>query len=188
MNNSNISRKVIKQKDSPAVKRKGSQELLEIAKREKVVTSDTDKNRENRINVYPNNHVGPGHVEVKLKKVVDMKARGNGAAELKFLNKDQANSFIQKMNHEKGYLSAFIPSYGTKKKGLIRDIPLDVTMDEIIHNSDSAAKIINTVRLNKKSFDQTTRTVSWSPNETLLVTFEGGTLPNHIKLFGILNI
>ncbi|XP_029053727.1 uncharacterized protein LOC114881190 [Osmia bicornis bicornis] len=194
-----------------SLKRKVLQELLEISKKEKVTNAE-NATPERQTNLYPNSHVGPAYVDVKLKGqtlkksrvqnlnhivkavnlmnagVSEIKPRSIGTAELKFPSKESANTFVQSMKAEKSDLEAFIPYYRTEKRGLVKEIPSNASMEEIVHKSESPAKIVNAIRLNRKTYDQENKKASWLPSETVLITFEGNTLPNHIKIYGILNI
>lgn len=73
-----------------------------------------------------------------------------------------------------------------EKTGLIKGVPTDVDMTEILNESISPCKIIKATRLNRKTI--TLEGMELVPSETVLVTIEGKTLPEHFKIFGLYNI
>lgn len=74
----------------------------------------------------------------------------------------------------------------TGKNG-IRGIPIDVDIPfEIINESVSPCKITKAMRLNKETI--TVEGIEWILSETVLVIFEGSTLPEYFKIFRLYNI
>ena len=79
------------------------------------------------------------------------------------------------------------PGIILKKIGLIRAIPTDVDVSEIINDSISPCKILKANRLNRRARAEDHNLADWIPSETILLTFEGTTLPEHIKIFDLYN-
>ena len=166
-------------------------------------TSPEDLNTSNVTLMYPPFHIGTAVVEVKIKNelkkktknqnlmfiaktisslkagATNMSPRSFGCAEITFPNKDYANAFVSSEEVGKRGLQAFIPRHRLEKTGLIN-------VTEIINESISPCKITKATRLNRKAI--TLEGIEWVPSETVLVTFEGNTLPEYFKIFGLYNI
>lgn len=173
-------------------------------------TSPEDLNTSNVTLMYPPSHTGTAVVEVKIKNelkkktknqnlmfiaktisslkagATNMSPRSFGCAEITFPNKDYANAFVSSEEVGKRGLQAFIPRHRLEKTGLIKGVPTDVDVTEIINESISPCKITKATRLNRKAI--TLEGIEWVPSETVLVTFEGNTLPEYFKIFGLYNI
>ena len=81
-------------------------------------------------------------------------------------------------------IDAFIPRHCIEKIGLIKGIPTDVDIHEIINKSISPYKIL---KAHRKVRTEESNKVEWVPSETVLITFESTTLPDYIKVFGLYN-
>lgn len=188
------------------LKRKNSTDLEDIAIQECKKSTVPETIGKNDFSVYPDSHVRPAYVEVKVndarKKTksqnlmhiaktvyslkvgaTDMKPRTLGGAELKFCNKELANDFVRSIEVKEHGILAFIPRYRTEKIGLIKGIPTDVSLEEIIYELESPCRILKANRLNRK-----TNKAEWVSSETLMVAFEGNTLPDYIKIFGLCKV
>lgn len=103
-----------------------------------------------------------------------------------FKTYDAANTFLNnKTLLERGY-SLFIPSNLVSCKGIIRFIDRDITEEEIKGNASSYnVNIINVKRLNRRIFNNDTKTSTFVPTSTVLFTFSGKILPRFVDIYGL---
>lgn len=113
-----------------------------------------------------------------------VRADGRNKIAVTFSSPSLANAFISNETLSTNQLRAFIPSYKLYKNGIIRGVPVELNNDEILHNIEvpsSCGKVIKLRRLNRRV--STPEGSEWKPSTTVLLTFEGQTLPEHIYLF-----
>ena len=84
-----------------------------------------------------------------------------------------------------GILS-FIPRFRLEKKGILKGYSLDFDVEDLINQATSPCRILFAKRMNRRITDPATQEFKWIPSETVLVTFEGSTLPEYIQLYGLL--
>ena len=113
----------------------------------------------------------------------DMKPRSFGCATITLPNKDRANDLVDSGE------DAFISRDSIEKIGLIKDIPTKVNTSEIINESISPwihTKSPKTVRTEKILIKESRFPVKLGSILSILLTFESTTLPNYIKVFGLI--
>nr|XP_034192359.1 uncharacterized protein LOC117609791 [Osmia lignaria] len=84
-------------------------------------------------------------------------------------------------------LEAFVPRHSVERKGLLKGFSLEYPIEDLLDLAVTPCKIIQAKRMDRRQVDSTTKEVSWVPSETVLITFEGSTLPTKIQLYGLLN-
>ena len=89
----------------------------------------------------------------------------------------------------KDKLTAFIPNHLLVKQGIVKEISLDVSEDELIDPMVSEfsriygpIKILHAKRFNKKLFNPVTNKVELIPTTTVQVTVKGQFLPAEVKI------
>lgn len=107
-----------------------------------------------------------------------IKSAGRNRVVVEFNNASHANTFIDcPLLSEHGY-KATIPSFHITRMGIVKNIPIDWSMEEFLNNiecTNSGCKAIKARRLNRKSF--TDGKPEWIPTQTVVVTFLGQILP-----------
>jgi hypothetical protein len=103
---------------------------------------------------------------------------------INFRTPEDANSFITSYFVISNNLKAFVPKYRLSRQGLIRGIPNNVSMEEILEGIETPAnvgKVLSARRLNYK--DTSSGEIEWKPSSTLILTFEGSIVPDRVFLF-----
>lgn len=109
----------------------------------------------------------------------------NYQVEVVFKTKTDANNLLlDPFLHENG-LEALIPTFRLERKGLIRGIDVDISNEEITKFSRSKYQVIDAVRMNRRNPDSNSEE-KWIPSETVILTFEGQTLPFEICLHKVI--
>ncbi|KAK2575243.1 hypothetical protein KPH14_012758 [Odynerus spinipes] len=208
--------KLKRKKEASVMEVEGENEVLSENKR--IATENDKGNNEKtyyvkRTNLYPKSHVGSAVVEVFLnkqfiiesknsnmitiskqivricKEAISLKPRGHSRAEVTFKNGDDANDFVEKTGkNELPILTSYIPYSYTERKGIIKDLDLEHDINDIMKHSSAPCKILNVRRLNKKIIDKENNSVAWVPSDVVQIIFEGNTLPEFIKVYGLYNI
>jgi hypothetical protein len=113
-----------------------------------------------------------------------IKAEGKYKISICFKTADLANKFTNCDFVVKNHFHAYIPSYRVSIQGVIRGVPLDVSMEEICEFSEvpeDFGKIIKARRLNRKI--SSSEGTTWNPSLTVVITIQGQILPERIYLF-----
>lgn len=120
-----------------------------------------------------------------IKNIVDgsIKKIGRNRIALCFTNGSHANSFKDNdILTSNGYKS-FIPSFSVTKMGLVRGIPSEWTPEEILESikvPDQSCPILKARRLNYRTVVD--GKIEWKPSQTVVLTFDGQSLPSKIFL------
>ncbi|CAK9813769.1 hypothetical protein ANTPLA_LOCUS7970 [Anthophora plagiata] len=115
-----------------------------------------------------------------------MQPRGFNRDEIYFNNGKEANLLIDSLILQNAGISAFVPRQKVEKKGLLRGISKEISMEELVELSSSPCKITYAKRMNRRHVNPDTKESSWIPSETVLLTFEGSIIPEKIQVFGLL--
>ncbi|XP_059060956.1 uncharacterized protein LOC131853894 [Achroia grisella] len=114
-----------------------------------------------------------------------IKALGRNKISVEFKTYSDANNFVDNPILSNNKYSAMIPKFQISRMGVIRNIPTDWSLEELVFNlisPDYAGQIIRARRLNTKS-RKPDNTVSWIPSTTVVITFEGQVLPEKVYCF-----
>ncbi|XP_071580042.1 uncharacterized protein [Temnothorax nylanderi] len=106
---------------------------------------------------------------------------GNNKVRAKFETHQAANRVIGHPSLKKHNLVAFIPSFKIMRIAIVKGIPLCHSDNEIIQEIESSVKIISIQRLNRR-VKKNGESV-FEPSKTILIKFEGQTLPLEISIF-----
>lgn len=121
-------------------------------------------------------------VELFKTNIVDIKSVGLNRVKVVFKNYQSANSLI---NHEiivKNNLIAYIPTYYTHKKGVIRMVDTFFKDEYLKQAIVSDVKVTEVKRMKRKVVDQSTKETKLVDRQMVVVTFLGNHLPQSVKI------
>lgn len=114
-----------------------------------------------------------------------IKPEGRYKLSIEFKSATLANEFVKKIdalsNHK---FKSFIPTYNLTRMGRVRGIPSDLSESEIVdalNDSQGTPKVLKVRRLNYK--DTSNGTTVWKPSQSVVITFEGQTLPSRVFIY-----
>lgn len=171
---------------------------------------ETDKNE---AQFYSNNHVGDIIVLVDTSKVDNDKKMKNGLylyekiRDLKcygiknikavgytlykifFDSIGAANSFVRNEKLSERNLRAFIPKSFVESYGVIRDVPLYLSDDDILANIKSEIKVTYVRRFKRKLRGDNSNELTLAPTYSVKIGFAGNLIPNEVVInFTILKV
>lgn len=106
---------------------------------------------------------------------------GRNRISIEFKTADAANVFLEHPSLTPAKYSASIPAYNISRMGLARGIPVDFSMEELVHSvvvPDGFGSVVRARRLNRKTFVDGVPT--WIPTQSVVLTFAGQTLPPRV--------
>ncbi|KAL7299051.1 hypothetical protein TKK_0008144 [Trichogramma kaykai] len=117
---------------------------------------------------------------------ISIKSSGKNKITISLKNSFSANKLITGNILFQNNLKASIPYHRLFRQGIIRDIPKDLSDNHILNSLDSHILIVGARRLKRR--------INRNPSETelvdtnsILLTFDGQSLPTHIKLFSVIH-
>lgn len=113
-----------------------------------------------------------------------VKKVGRNKLSVEFRSAADANKFLDNPVLTMCKYEASIPSYNITKMGIVRQIPVDLSMDEFVESLElpiGCGEVLKARRLNRKSIDE--GKISWVPTQTVVLTFHGQFLPSKIFSF-----
>lgn len=113
-----------------------------------------------------------------------IKKIGRNKISVEFKSPVAANKFISNPILEQHDYSASIPSYNISKLGIVRQVPIDLSMEDFVESvvlPPGCGLILKARRLNRKTI--TDGKATWIPSQTVVLTFRGQVLPGHIYSF-----
>lgn len=118
-------------------------------------------------------------------KLDSVRSGGFGKAEITFIDIVQANRCLDLNKKEGELLVKFvIPNRIKKCKGIIKDWDSDMPLDELISAIDNSKNIIQIERMKKRQFSAKDRRVVTSYSHLVMVTMEGGNIPQYFNMYG----
>lgn len=121
--------------------------------------------------------------QLQIKGIKEIQRKGANRISVEFTTSEHANDFLKNETFEaKGYV-AFIPQRLLTSRGIIRNIGMSVTMEDIVFQSKTDARIISARRLNRRV--KVEEDFQFVPTGTVQVTFENRKIPKEIKLFAM---
>lgn len=130
-----------------------------------------------------------GHFLVKnnVKNVVmdGIKRIGRNRIAVEFKSALYANSFLDLPALSAAGYTATIPFYSVSRMGLIRNVPVEWSMEELVANLELPAgygKVVRARRLSRKSINES-NTPAWIPTQSVVLTFTGQKLPPRVYCF-----
>lgn len=119
-----------------------------------------------------------------IKEISEVRKAGKDRVKVTLLNKKVANSIINNPNISKLHrIKAYIPNSFIKTTGIVKNVPLDLSDDELLES----ARVHGNVKINKlermKFFDKEDNKVKES--YTIKIEFRSTTLPKEIILYHV---
>lgn len=113
-----------------------------------------------------------------------VKRIGRNRVSVQFKTAVAANSFLDHPGLAAAKYNAVIPSYNVTRMGIVRSVPVEWTLEELVSSievPDGFGRVIRARRLNKKSIEN--NTPIWTPTPTVVLTFIGQKLPDRVYCF-----
>ena len=113
-----------------------------------------------------------------------IKSVGRNKVGVVFLSAEDANNFIDSSFITENKFLAIIPMYHVSRMGIIKQIPVDWSMEELVSALEypcNCGPVIKARRLNRKTVNN--GTTVWLPTQTVVITFYGQTLPSKVFCF-----
>ena len=128
----------------------------------------------------PLNSLSVGRILHKSFKdeILNCKKKGPSRTTILCKSAFSANKIVENLEKINSKLKAFIPNFRVIRLGIVRNIPLDILMEDLKEHAISSVPIINAKRFERK--DQHGKFI---PTSTVLLTFDDQTLPQEIKIF-----
>lgn len=107
---------------------------------------------------------------------------------LTFNARETANACLSNLKLGKNGLEAFVPVHLRFKKRVIRDILVDVSLEEIqrcIQEENPNIIISDIHRLRRKNNKPMPDKPKWVDSPTICITFKSSVLPRHIRIWGV---
>lgn len=95
-----------------------------------------------------------------------------------------ANNFVNNPTLTSNNFRAVIPTYNVTRMGLIRGVPTEWSMDEFVDTlelPEDCGVVMKARRLSRKKIED--GIASWSPTQTIVLTFGGQVLPQRVFSF-----
>ncbi|CAH1636907.1 unnamed protein product [Spodoptera littoralis] len=116
-------------------------------------------------------------------KIGGVKRLGRNRVSVEFVSHQDANSFLVNGMVAQNYVTS-IPQFNITRMGIVRDVPVEWSEDEIIGNIRVPAgcgAVIKARRMNRRV--TSTNGTEWKPTQTVVLTFDGQTLPKKVFCF-----
>ncbi|KAJ0169488.1 hypothetical protein K1T71_015075 [Dendrolimus kikuchii] len=107
---------------------------------------------------------------------------GRNRISVEFTSPQDANNFVNNPVLLTANYKPSIPTFNVTRMGVVRDVPVDWSMEEFVLQSDiplGFGHILKARRFNRKVRNQDGST-EWCPSTTVVLTFYGQALPKHI--------
>lgn len=101
---------------------------------------------------------------------------------VQFNSCEAANNLINNPILKSKNLIAYIPSFRTSRQGIIRNVPLDLSVDDIKSGLVSSFEVASVRRLNRKILSEDSSS-SFIPSKSVSISFKDQRLPNYIYLY-----
>lgn len=114
-----------------------------------------------------------------------VKKVGRNRISVEFKSAADANSFLNHPALNDCNYIVNIPSFNVSRMGIIREVPVDWTMEELIENIQvppGFGKVFRARRLHRKS-TSVGSAPTWIPTQTVVLTFTGKKLPQHVYCY-----
>lgn len=114
-----------------------------------------------------------------------IKPEGRYKLSIEFKSASFANDFVKNIGSlSNNKFKSFIPTFNLTRMGRVKGIPTDLSETEIVdalNDSQVTPKVLKARRLNFK--DTSTGTTIWKPSQSVVLTFEGQTLPSRVFIY-----
>lgn len=121
----------------------------------------------------------------KISNIVNgsIKRIGRNRISMSFSKYTDANEFLDNNLLSQNNLKAFIPSFTITRVGIIKGVPTEWSLDEILENITipfGCGKIIKVRRINYKVVVEGNPV--WKPTQSVVIYFDGQVLPKHVYM------
>ena len=116
-----------------------------------------------------------------INDVLKIDHSGRQRVSITFKNASSANDFLSHPLLARNNMRAFIPQQLVKRVGVIRNIPIDVSEEDIKNNIQSWYKILAVERLKRRV--QKDNVIEYAPTQSFKVTFYSQNLPDSVQLY-----
>lgn len=117
-------------------------------------------------------------------KVDSVKGCGFGKAEVTFRDIVQANRCLELDKNSENPLVKFVILNRIRKcKGIIKDWDNDMPLDELASAIENSKNILQLERMKKRSFSAKDRRTTITYSHLVLVTMEGGSVPEFLSMY-----
>ncbi|KYN17765.1 hypothetical protein ALC57_09954 [Trachymyrmex cornetzi] len=111
-------------------------------------------------------------------KITEVKSSGRNKVAVHFNDRATANKVLSHPLLKESGLSASIPAFRILRTGVVKNVPLDISENDILNHFTSPYKIVSAKRLNVRMFKDGEST--FVPSRTILVKFRGQCLPRSV--------
>lgn len=113
-----------------------------------------------------------------------VKRVGRNKISVEFKSAGDANSFLDNPILQVNKYEVTIPTFNITKMGVVRNVPVDLSMDEFIESLSlppGCGTVLKARRFNRKVIND--EKISWVPTQTVVLTFQGQLLPARVFSF-----
>ncbi|KAJ8716723.1 hypothetical protein PYW07_006201 [Mythimna separata] len=113
-----------------------------------------------------------------------IKRIGRNRVSVEFKSYQDANSFLNNTILTKNSYIASIPQYNITRMGIVRDIPVEWSEDDVIKHiqvPEGCGPVIKARRMSRKVISS--GITEWKPTQTVVLTFDGQVLPKRVISF-----
>nr|CAI5851368.1 unnamed protein product [Callosobruchus analis] len=107
--------------------------------------------------------------------------KGKNRVGIEFYSLKSANTFIDSNFLKSENLHAFIPNSLVTSRGVVRGMPEDMSVEEIIQSAKSPQKVVHTRRINRRVVNED-NTIQYAKTGTVILTFERKKIPKHVDI------
>ncbi|KYQ51915.1 hypothetical protein ALC60_08977 [Trachymyrmex zeteki] len=116
-------------------------------------------------------------------KILEVKSAGKNKVAVHFGDYAIANRALSHPNIKEVGLNAFIPSFNILRTGVIRNVPLDISENDVVNLFSSQFKILSAKRFNIRS--RKDGEITTSPSRSVLIKFRGQFLPRAVTFIHV---
>lgn len=114
----------------------------------------------------------------------DISVIGVNRIKVEFSNGESANKLVEsKLLSEKNY-DVFIPQFNKRRQGVVKGVDIDISEEELVHiikpKFGKELEILEIRRLKRKLIIN--NEVTYVPNQTIVISFKGQTLPKQVVI------
>lgn len=137
----------------------------------------------NNLNIGKYGHlkIARDFFSLKVTDIKNIKVKGRNKIGVEFLNGTAANALVKNKTLKNKNYNIYIPFSCVTCKGIVKNIDPDISVEEITENLRSSARVLNVRRLNRKRVIDNEKV--YTPTPTILITFEGISLPRNIEVY-----
>lgn len=125
--------------------------------------------------------------KINVKNIIKdgVKRVGRNRISIEFKSSNDANAFLEHPALSPAKYEAIIPSYSVTRMGIVRQVPVEWTLEELVEALEiptGYGSIVRARRLNRKTYNSN-GSPTWIPTQTVVLTFSGQRLPSHVYCF-----